>query len=258
MMIIDRCEYYPGELISHKQQREKMAEQSSEWSDIELESAVDAYLWMLNEETNGRPYNKAEVNRQLREGVLQDRSRASIEYRMQNISAALEELCLPRIGGYLPAKNIGNNVKDRIRAVLAKKNFINLNDYSPTSDEQQFEAKVKKLRAKPLRGIPRGIKHPEKVTSSVSSFARDPLVKAWVLNQADGKCEGCSQDAPFLSSDGTPYLEVHHVTPLSAGGADEVSNAVALCPNCHRKAHYSSDRQKFIDVLYGRLPRLAK
>lgn len=32
--------------------------------------------------------------------------------------------------------------------------------------------------------------------------------------------------------------EVHHKVPLSAGGDDTVENAIALCPNCHRKAHF--------------------
>ncbi|WP_256325004.1 HNH endonuclease signature motif containing protein [Nitrosomonas sp. Nm132] len=38
--------------------------------------------------------------------------------------------------------------------------------------------------------------------------------------------------------DGSPYLEVHHKIPLAFGGEDTVVNAIALCPNCHREAHY--------------------
>ncbi|MEE7094460.1 HNH endonuclease, partial [Escherichia coli O10] len=38
--------------------------------------------------------------------------------------------------------------------------------------------------------------------------------------------------------DGTPFLEVHHIEWLSKGGEDSVENAIALCPNCHRQAHY--------------------
>ncbi|WP_415874108.1 HNH endonuclease [Domibacillus aminovorans] len=45
----------------------------------------------------------------------------------------------------------------------------------------------------------------------------------------------CGHEAPFLhASNGTPYLEVHHVIPLSKGGDDTVVNAQSLCPNCHR------------------------
>jgi 5-methylcytosine-specific restriction protein A len=52
-----------------------------------------------------------------------------------------------------------------------------------------------------------------------------------------GKCELCKQPAPFVTSDGIPYLEVHHIVPVSQGGKDTIDNEVLLCPNCHRKVH---------------------
>jgi 5-methylcytosine-specific restriction endonuclease McrA len=30
----------------------------------------------------------------------------------------------------------------------------------------------------------------------------------------------------------------HHVKQLAHGGEDTVENAIAVCPNCHRKAHH--------------------
>lgn len=72
----------------------------------------------------------------------------------------------------------------------------------------------------------------------VSRFARNPDVVAERLFLANGKCARCKQDAPFLrSSDNSPYLEVHHIEPLSEGGPDTVANTVALCPNCHARTH---------------------
>ncbi|WP_456386557.1 HNH endonuclease [Profundibacter sp.] len=56
---------------------------------------------------------------------------------------------------------------------------------------------------------------------------------------ANGICEGCGNNAPFISKkDGTPFLEVHHVKPLAEEGDDTVENTLALCPNCHRKSHF--------------------
>ena len=56
---------------------------------------------------------------------------------------------------------------------------------------------------------------------------------------ANGVCEKCDSPAPFnRTKDGTPYLEVHHWKFLADGGKDIVENAGALCPNCHREAHY--------------------
>ncbi|MDA8093086.1 MAG: HNH endonuclease [Betaproteobacteria bacterium] len=227
-----------------------------EWSESELEAAVDAYLWMRGQELHGAPYSKAAVNRQLREGVLAGRSEASIEYRMRNISAALEELCLPRIAGYLPAKNVGTGVKDRIRHVLAEKGMFNAEDYAASADEETLAQRVSALRRRTLVGVPRGVETPQRVNGSSSSFARDPLVKAWILQNAKGCCEACDQPAPFWAEDGSPFLEVHHVRPLARGGSDQVSNAVALCPNCHRRCHQSGDREQFTAALYKNVDRL--
>jgi hypothetical protein len=82
-------------------------------------------------------------------------------------------------------------------------------------------------------------KQPAKVAAVVTVFLRNPYVIAEVLARANGVCESCRSSAPFArASDGTPYLEVHHVISLASGGDDTEENAVALCPNCHRREHY--------------------
>ncbi|WP_159657839.1 HNH endonuclease [Vibrio atypicus] len=82
-------------------------------------------------------------------------------------------------------------------------------------------------------------KKPKVIYEMVKRFKRNPDVVAEVLLRADGKCEGCNEAAPFpRRTDGTGYLEVHHKLPLAKGGEDTVENAVAMCPNCHREAHF--------------------
>jgi len=66
---------------------------------------------------------------------------------------------------------------------------------------------------------------------------RNEYVTEFVKRRANGKCQLCGQDAPFHDRSGQPYLEVHHIQWLSKGGEDKIDNAVALCPNCHRKMH---------------------
>jgi len=79
----------------------------------------------------------------------------------------------------------------------------------------------------------------ERIVVVAYAYTRSPDVVAEVLLRANGVCERCRCPAPFRrKSDQTPYLEVHHTIPLAAGGLDVVANAEALCPNCHRKAHY--------------------
>lgn len=82
-------------------------------------------------------------------------------------------------------------------------------------------------------------KQPELISTTTILFKRNPDVVADVLFRARGNCQNCKKEAPFTrASDGTPYLEVHHIVPLSEGGHDSVANAIALCPNCHRRNHY--------------------
>lgn len=84
-------------------------------------------------------------------------------------------------------------------------------------------------------------KKPKRIAVSTYVFDRNPHVVAEVLARANGICEalGCNKRAPFLrKSDGSPYLEVHHRKPLAEDGDDTVENSIALCPNCHRKAHF--------------------
>ncbi|WP_201008721.1 HNH endonuclease [Paenibacillus glycanilyticus] len=84
-------------------------------------------------------------------------------------------------------------------------------------------------------------KTPAKLTVTSTQFLRNSDVIVEVLLRAKGVCEKCRKPAPFIrASDLTPYLEVHHVIPLAIGGEDTVENAKALCPNCHREAHFAA------------------
>jgi hypothetical protein len=103
---------------------------------------------------------------------------------------------------------------------------------------------------------PSGSNKPNKSTTLSPQYERDQLVKDWVLQQASGLCECCKQRAPFVSDDGVPFLEIHHVRQLANGGSDKVSNAVALCPNCHRELHYGKRRSDLVINLYKTIDRL--
>lgn len=77
--------------------------EGTDWNDEELDLIVADYFSMLNDETLGLQYNKAEHRRALLDKI--NRSGGSIEFKHQNISAVLQRLGLPRISGYLPAAN---------------------------------------------------------------------------------------------------------------------------------------------------------
>jgi 5-methylcytosine-specific restriction endonuclease McrA len=107
----------------------------------------------------------------------------------------------------------------------------------------EFSHEVEKARASSpddrKRRLKEAPKKPMMELRQVWVFRRNPDVVAEVLNTAT-KCqdEACKRPIPFLKVEGHPYLEVHHRIPLSVGGDDTVDNAIALCPNCHRKLHY--------------------
>lgn len=71
-----------------------------------------------------------------------------------------------------------------------------------------------------------------------SYFARNDLIRRYVLARAAGSCECCGKQAPFLSSSGEPYLEPHHIRRLTDGGLDDPRHMAGVCPNCHREIHH--------------------
>lgn len=80
-------------------------------------------------------------------------------------------------------------------------------------------------------------KHPEAKKVEALRQERSGKVAAYVKERANGVCQLCNKPAPFYNKAGEPFLECHHVVWIARGGADEPFNAVALCPNCHKKMH---------------------
>jgi 5-methylcytosine-specific restriction protein A len=87
-------------------------------------------------------------------------------------------------------------------------------------------------------------------------YERSCDVRNYVLARANGKCEACNYPAPFLRSDGTPYLEPHHLLRLSDGGPDHPAHVIALCPNCQRRVHAGADGKTYNDNLSARMPKI--
>lgn len=100
-------------------------------------------------------------------------------------------------------------------------------DCALTADEAELQERVSKLRKENI-AILAGQAKPATAATTGQAYVRDPLVKAWVLQNANGKCEGCGNPAPFVGDDGEPFLESHHVLLLADGGSDTITNAVAL------------------------------
>jgi|GEM_PF-878018 len=119
-----------------------------------------------------------------------------------------------------------------------------------------FETKVKKAKRLPLdklRDKAREAKKKVGQRKTISNYIyRDPNVSLFVKLRANGVCDLCDKPAPFILKNKEPYLESHHVLHLSKTGEEGIHNAVALCPNCHRKMHslnMSNDRKKLFNKI---------
>jgi 5-methylcytosine-specific restriction protein A len=79
-------------------------------------------------------------------------------------------------------------------------------------------------------------------------YRRAAAVQRLARRRAAGTCEGCNAPAPFATAHG-PFLEVHHLTRVADGGPDHPDHVVAICPNCHRRVHLSTDAPAFAATL---------
>lgn len=224
------------------------SKKDTRWSKDELRACVDAYLEMLNKQQNSIEFNKRKYNEQLREGELSSRTRASVEYRMQNISSVLNNLGLEILQGYLPANNVGINTINEIISLLEDNPLFykcNENENSVVNESINKLIKIGKLNK------PKGIAKPNKKETSMQTYERSPAVKAYVLQRASGKCELCG-NSTFITANNSYYLEVHHIISLSENGADTTANTVGLCPQCHRELHFGKNKLEKKTSLIGK------
>lgn len=125
--------------------------------------------------------------------------------------------------------------------------------------EKEFKQERRLIKFEDLRNkvYNNSIIEPERTEiSSISNIKRSDLIKTYALSRARGKCEGYSNDAPFLKRNGQPYLEIHHLIELGNGGSDSPKNVIALCPNCHARVSHGLDGAKFNEDLKSRILRL--
>lgn len=127
-----------------------------------------------------------------------------------------------------------------------------------TADNEQSAASIAGLTLDELRLAAVGqveVNVPPYVAKR-NVYLRSAAVRAYVLERAAGNCEGCGEGAPFLTRAGKPYLEPHHARRLSDGGPDHPQWVIALCPNCHRRAHHAGDGEAYNDGLIAVLKTL--
>jgi hypothetical protein len=93
---------------------------------------------------------------------------------------------------------------------------------------------------------------PSKVLQAALIYKRNQKVKKALKKEYEGICQICGIDNMIEMDSGKFYSEGHHLIPLGEKGSDDLTNVVILCPLCHRKLHYSKDREDLKqEILYS-------
>lgn len=121
-----------------------------------------------------------------------------------------------------------------------------------TGDER-WTMPLDELRGRASRSVG---KQPNSQLAKRTTYSRSEDLRIYVKRRAAGACEGCSLPAPFITSDGRPYLEPHHTRRLSDGGPDDYHHVIALCATCHRRVHHGMDGSSYNDDLIARLAKI--
>jgi hypothetical protein len=141
-------------------------------------------------------------------------------------------------------------IAEQVRELIRYRRKTGLPDLD---DEALEEANIDELRK--VAVMSSRVSAPTRSAKAVYR-ARSVAIRLYVLRRADGYCEYCEYEAPFYRLDGTPYLEPHHTTRLADGGPDHPSHVIALCPNCHCRAHHAHDATEFNSELKALLRKL--
>ncbi|WP_220669624.1 HNH endonuclease [Pectobacterium parmentieri] len=89
-------------------------------------------------------------------------------------------------------------------------------------------------------------------------FPRSALIARQALEKANYQCEYEIFHETFISPiTKLDFMEAHHLIPLSvqkdfSTSLDHIYNIFSLCPNCHRKIHFGSvkDKEEILERLY--------
>jgi len=113
--------------------------------------------------------------------------------------------------------------------------IIHENEFLNWTPSAEHEKRLELMFSNDIRNMDEGIEKRKKIIAEV--FERSTKVVKVAKARANGICQLCGNQAPFIDKNGTPYLEGHHVIWMSRDGKDSIDNVVALCPNCHAKMH---------------------
>jgi 5-methylcytosine-specific restriction protein A len=152
---------------------------------------------------------------------------------------------------FVDAPDTGHNMRKAILFELVPLEAFDAPPNGPDGSADVLDEEVlpEELAALRVRALAGSSECRTPVERRLLSRMRSRAVRLYVLLRAAGKCEGCGATAPFVTQKGNPYLEPHHIRRLTDGGPDHPRWVAGLCPNCHRRAHYSHDADEYNRIL---------
>lgn len=136
------------------------------------------------------------------------------------------------------------------------------------TDEERYQEVANKItynKLIPLFEIPEEPRPPKSTVvdeGGKERYPRSAKEAADALIRANFTCEVDPRHETFTSKvTNNQYVEAHHFVGISQHNKfpevdlDRVANIVCLCPNCHRKIHHGTDKERLtmIEILFGKI-----
>lgn len=180
---------------------------SNVWTDAENDLIVADYFSMLADELAGRGYNKTAHNRALQDQI--GRSRSSIDYKHQNITAVLQWLGQPWINGYKPALNFQGSLVEAVARWLDRHPDYLSQKEMTTSTSRREPLGILTLGSPPTvsnKLPPKGLHQMQKVARQFDAAGRDERNRA--LGRA-GEARALAHEKATLIAEGRSDLAKH-------------------------------------------------
>ncbi|MDX9692105.1 MAG: HNH endonuclease [Acholeplasmataceae bacterium] len=159
---------------------------------------------------------------------------------IDSISAYEQHTKLAALLEIINQSRTDNDVREKLIDEDDNAGYISTNDIDPiTGVEPEYVPSIK----------------PERIFGDKVAYKRNIEKAKKCIILSNFKCDLDHNHVSFTSKNGKPYMEAHHIIPLSTqdyfdNSLDIDANIVCLCPNCHRKLHYGKDIQTDLKKLY--------
>ena len=153
-------------------------------------------------------------------------------------------------------ENLKIEILDYVRKVdLSRKHYKKVRKIIEIEDEQGIVSSNDIDKEIDITPDYSPVKISEKVVGTTSSYKRNESIAKKAIAISKFKCDLDATHETFITKNGKPYMEAHHLIPINAQGDFNVgldceANIVSLCPTCHKMLHYGDNIVAQLKKLY--------